>query len=295
MGDKWKKVSAGSPVSISAPTWNGILDAGKAHEESRRQNMAGGQATIVPQSGQVLVQNDTGAAVSMYHVLGIDTGLAITASGATGERQSNIILKGIVPTAGSVGKFVITSSPIAAGAIGLAWVAGVCAVQVNVISEATGTDNNYADVLATDTKQLEINTKGAAQILTRNSGTGTVWAVVRIGGTAGASGNVPAASGPDQFLYSPSSGPGWTVTDFSTEVSSIVTPLIPSVPLASTVTPQPVFLSENFVTGTSAGDSVAWSRGNHEHHLQNVGGSHHYKGIYVDSLGELVLDFLRAV
>jgi len=196
-GDKYKKVVAGAQFEVGAPLWNSITEAAKANEE--RGRAGGGQLPRRIPADQVYVQNNTGAKVSMYHVLGIDSGLAIAASGATGARQSNIVLKGIVPTSGSIGKFVITAQVIPAGSIGLAWVSGVCAVQVNVLSESTGTDNNYADVKSGETKQLEINTSGAAQILTRNSGTGTVWAVVRLGGTAAASGGTTGPTGPQGF------------------------------------------------------------------------------------------------
>jgi hypothetical protein len=84
------------------------------------------------------------------------------------------------------GRFVVLAEPLAVGAIGRAYIAGVCPVQVNVTDEAHG----YASIADGDTTQLASATSGPAQILWKAAGTGSRWAVVRLGNTQATAGLV---------------------------------------------------------------------------------------------------------
>ncbi len=67
--------------------------------------------------------------------------------------------------------------PIPAAAIGLAHLGGVCQVQVAV----TDAGHGWAEVKDSDSTVLGSAASGSARILSRESGTGTKWAVVRLG------------------------------------------------------------------------------------------------------------------
>ena len=58
---------------------------------------------------------------------------------------------------------------------------GVVPTQIDVTDE----DHDYAVAKASDSTQLSSATGGTAQILWKESGTGTKWAVVRLGGAGG--------------------------------------------------------------------------------------------------------------
>ena len=73
------------------------------------------------------------------------------------------------------GKFAILWEPLKVGTLGLAWIFGVCQAQINV----TNASHGYADIANTDATKLTSNVAGGAQILWKESGTGTVWAVIR--------------------------------------------------------------------------------------------------------------------
>ncbi len=76
-----------------------------------------------------------------------------------------------------VGRFVILAEPLADGEIGRAFAHGVCPVKINVEDES----HTFADIEDAQTHYLKSGTSGAAQILWAESGTGEVWAIVRLG------------------------------------------------------------------------------------------------------------------
>ena len=76
-----------------------------------------------------------------------------------------------------VGKFAILLEPIADGKIGVGCLGGVCPVKIDVEDE----DHGYADIADAEAGNLKSCDCGAAQILWKEDGTGTKWAVVRLG------------------------------------------------------------------------------------------------------------------
>jgi hypothetical protein len=70
--------------------------------------------------------------------------------------------------------------PLESGAVGRACVAGVCPVRLNVIDA----DHRYADV-DDAAYTLKTSNTGGTRILWKESGTGTKWAMVLLGGSCG--------------------------------------------------------------------------------------------------------------
>ena len=175
-GDPFQHVRPGQKVKISAPAWNGAMNAARAHQQSTAAGAsAGTPKQQFPQTGIVLVKNNSGGDLGMLSVLGIDGPLFDpTDSAAVNEFKSRVVLKGITPSATThKGKFVILREPLKAGAIGEAYAAGCCPAKVNVV--ATG--DTSADVSDGSSASLKSG-GGSAKILWKESGTGVRWAVV---------------------------------------------------------------------------------------------------------------------
>jgi hypothetical protein len=84
----------------------------------------------------------------------------------------------VTPTkADHTGSYVITAEPIKNNRPGRAFVFGICPVQINMLLA----NDDTADVADSDGTQLESGPIGSAQILWAAGGTGTQWALVRLG------------------------------------------------------------------------------------------------------------------
>ena len=169
MGDPYRQAQPGEPLRIPARVYNALLALLRERPASTDRDHGGA-------SGAVLIRNDSGADQEQNAVLGID-GIVFSPTDNEGEFRQRPTLVGTAPAVDYRGSFVVLAEPIAAGAIGRAWVRGVCAVRIDV----TDADHGCADVKDGDSSQLESAETGAAQILYRESGTGTKWAVVRLG------------------------------------------------------------------------------------------------------------------
>ena len=169
-----KRVAAGEVVTFSASTWNAFLDAAIA--ERRRQVLSTETADVFRQATIVRVKNESGADQLRHRVLGI-SGPLFTPSADLGAFEDEVILRAVAPvTPGHLGKFVITTQPIKAGAIGRAVVSGIVQAKVS-ISDAT---HSCADVSTTTANLISVK-NGSAMILWKASSTGTAWCLVRLG------------------------------------------------------------------------------------------------------------------
>lgn len=161
---------------LSAACWNRVVSAVASLESMRR---SGGRSAAGVQFADpciVRVKNSSGADRGRFEVLGVD-GVVFTPTDNLAQFQNAIYLDGKKPTASHLGKFVLLCQPLPSGAIGWAWVAGACVVKVDF-----GYDGQpYADVKDGDTGLLLGGEGGAAQVLWKEEGTGTKWAVVRLG------------------------------------------------------------------------------------------------------------------
>ena len=82
------------------------------------------------------------------------------------------------------GRFGICLQPIAYGQIGPAIFAGVTIARV-FVEDSTKEPARFADIKDGDKSQLEALDAGAAEVFWREEGTGTRWAVIRLGGAGG--------------------------------------------------------------------------------------------------------------
>ena len=175
-----KHVQPGEPVGPpSAAIHNAMVDAAldyrrRMGSQTSRPAVAGSNYSVV------LVRNDSEADRDRFNVLGIDD-VVITPTDNLDEFKSRVALSGVKPTvADHVGKFVILLEPLKEGAIGRGLVSGVCPVQVDM----TDAGHQWADVKDDDAGSLASSSSGIARILWADSGTGVLWAVVRVGGSA---------------------------------------------------------------------------------------------------------------
>ena len=186
-----KHVQSGQPLRIPASDWNAIIDATRAHYE-RQANVASSKpASLGTQStGIVYVKNASGADQERFAVLGIDTPIILPGDSGSGgheeEFKRQVALSCVVPVvpthSSGGGRFVILAEPLADGAIGRAYIDGVCVVRLRVPNNLNlGTQ---ADVMDNDSTVLELKAGGAAQVIWREEVTtspGECWAVVRLG------------------------------------------------------------------------------------------------------------------
>jgi hypothetical protein len=180
-------VQSGQPMRIPASDWNKIIDATRAFYE--RQAVVGSITPAVTganATGIVYVKNASGADQDRFAVLGIDTPIIVpdeSSGGHEEEYKRQVALSCVLPVVPThSGRFIILAEPMADGAIGRAYVDGVCVVRLRV-------PNNLhmgaqADVVDNDSTVLELKAGGAAQIIWREEVTtspGECWAIVRLG------------------------------------------------------------------------------------------------------------------
>ena len=180
MGDGFRRAQAGEKLQLSAAAWNACLDAADAHRTGKNRNR-GPENRQFRQADIVLCKNTSGSDVARFGVLGI-AGVIISPTDSMEGFQNDVAVTGTTPAATHRGRFVVCLEPIAAGAIGRAWISGVCQVQVDIAAAG----NQFCDVLANDRTKLKSAGSGAARILYREgTGTGTKWCIVRLGDGGG--------------------------------------------------------------------------------------------------------------
>jgi len=180
------KVKSGDSLKIPAATFNTFVDS--ARDFLARQHQQAQTGTPAAQhSGVVLVKNASGYDQDRFAVLGIDSPI-ITPTDNEDEFKNRVALAGVTPDGKDhFGRFVVLLEPVRSGALGRACVSGVCPAKVYVTDE----DHQFADVNDGQAGYLASGETGAALILWAESGTGEVWAVVRLG--------LPAESGTTTF------------------------------------------------------------------------------------------------
>jgi len=171
-----KKVQSGSPLVIPAQTFNAFIDAARDYQDRQ----LGQQRTALSSSndsGMVLLKNISGADRARFEILGINTPLIQPADNLD-QFVNRPALSGVTPTAANHwGKFGVLAEPIRNGALGEAWVSGVCPVKIDIANA----NHWHADIADGSAAYLKSSGGGAAQILWKDSGTGVRWAVVRLG------------------------------------------------------------------------------------------------------------------
>jgi hypothetical protein len=178
MGDPLAKVSSGSPFQPTASAWNEFIDAAKFAKmrgDARGLNLQ--SAGRENPSNTVLVKNNTGSELSPLAIVAPSSPIILPSENAT-EFTVRSGWNVAAPTSSDFGKFFILAESIPSGEVGLAWSGGIvpCKIQVDHASMPR------ADVDASSSLKLLANYHGSAQILWKESGTGSsLWAVVRMG------------------------------------------------------------------------------------------------------------------
>lgn len=170
-----KKVQAGSPLKIPASTWNTFVDAAQDFL-ARRLNTNQPLAFTPPDACVVPVKNGSPTARSRFDVLGL-SGTLFDAGSDGFKTQPG--LTGATPAAGTHdGKFCILLEPCEVAKIARAVVSGVAVCKIDVEYQW----HRYAEIKDNDCTELESRAEETAcQILYKETGTGTKWAIVKIG------------------------------------------------------------------------------------------------------------------
>jgi len=192
MSDPMKKVKPGDALAIPAEAYNAFIDA--ARDFQQRTRHIGQQATPGYRSaGIVLVKNESGANRLRFEVLGL--GEPIILPDADEQQFKNTVaFRGEMPDETlHKGRFVILAEPLATGAIGRAYLAGVTAVRLRLEDSAQKVD--AAEIIDADATALQPAPAGSAAVLWHQEQTGDVWAVVRLGNAAGTHDNPKVLGG----------------------------------------------------------------------------------------------------
>ncbi|MCP4592745.1 MAG: hypothetical protein GY842_18575 [bacterium] len=131
-----KKVHSRDPLVIPAETFNAFVDVALDHQRRQRNVGREGQREQ-PQTGIVLIRNESGADRARFDVLGV-SGPIIKPSDNADSFKERVALRGVTPAAEHAGRFVVLTEPLATGAIGRAYADGVCPVRVEMSDENLG-------------------------------------------------------------------------------------------------------------------------------------------------------------
>ena len=174
------RVKSGDPLSAgpgSAAAWSEVVGAVEYVERLRSSGVNQAGKPLFADRTMVLVKNGSGVTRDRFSVLGIYNSII---SPTTSENlfKQQVYLEGVTPTVPDYcGKFAILAQSLKDDAIGWAWVSGVCVCQVDYDYAA----QPYADIKDSDAGLLEAGEGGSAKVLWKETGTGTLWSVVRIG------------------------------------------------------------------------------------------------------------------
>ena len=176
-------VASGGKLSITAGEWNKLrADARRAIQDQGRT----GPAQSLPRSSDLIaVKHLSGAVLPMYGIVGFwGNGSSGSIGPVYGPDDNLPEFKRRPDESGGegghsdVGRFAILQQPIKAGYLGVAQVSGVALCKLDVVYET----HVYADVKDGNADELKTGEVGAAEILWKQSGTGSgKWALVRLG------------------------------------------------------------------------------------------------------------------
>ncbi|HZT82276.1 MAG TPA: hypothetical protein VFA26_18760, partial [Gemmataceae bacterium] len=159
-GDAFKKVQPGQRLKITAEAFNAFVDAARAVREHKQFGTDASQ--FFRQSGIVKLRNASGADQGRFAVLGLTEPIILPADNLD-EFKRQVTFQSIVPVKNvHNGKFGVLLEPIAAGKIGLAVIAGVVPVRLQV-----DPDQLYgcAEIIDGDTQKLRNQPHGSARVL----------------------------------------------------------------------------------------------------------------------------------
>jgi hypothetical protein len=174
----FRQTSSGDPMNGDPAEWRNLL-VEVAQDYLRRQKVGQQTVEIAPEV-TLRVRNESGGSLAQYSIVALSTKL-VAPEGADATFYGRAVFESTSPTAGSA--FAIMQRPTADGSIGLARISGDSFCKIDVVDAGHG----YADAITADYAKLQSKAApGLAQILWKESGTGTKWALVRFnpGGTS---------------------------------------------------------------------------------------------------------------
>lgn len=178
MPDDLSEVSRGQPFKPSASAWNSFVRAAKSHRMQERGKTGGDGFEDSIDPALTCLVKWTGSSIdtlAAHSVLAYGDAIINVPSDNKFLAQQRPIFEASAPAA-ATDQFVITTEPIVGQQIGRAVCAGLAVVKVNV-SDAGHT---RAVPVASETDYLASAASGGVPILYKESGTGELWAVVRI-------------------------------------------------------------------------------------------------------------------
>lgn len=172
----FQKVHAGQQYDgFPAHTYNAMVDVINAYKRGLLTNTDNSVDTIRT-AGVIHIRNDTGT-LARHSVVGIGPPLVLPTADEA-EWRDKVRMTGLSPTVTHVPDlFAVLREPIEAGQIGLATIAGVTQVSINVSDENHG----FAGCEAANVSNLISRSSGGARILWKEDGVGVKRAVVRLG------------------------------------------------------------------------------------------------------------------
>ncbi len=179
-----EKVPTGKARPLTPRTLNRFIDADAAVQ--RMQRFGARPAPSQRESRSVvLARNETGVDLSLFGVLGIGDTI-IEPKDNEASFRTRFAVKGVLPATTHLGRFVVLREPIAKGAIGRVYIAGVCPARVEIASES----HTFADVKVGDATVLLSAAAGLARLLWVEPAidrvpANTAWALIHVGGGSG--------------------------------------------------------------------------------------------------------------
>jgi hypothetical protein len=183
---KFKHITSGQPLKLSAGDYNALVDMARNYY-SKQLSLTSDASPLFSSNVEVTVLNDTSSDFDIFNVVGIKD-ILITPTTALDEFKYNYAFKVEVPNNGqstsylfkhTSGKFGITQEPIPQGKLGRVVIGGITVCKVNI--NANEDWFFRADIKTADATQLQSYGGGSAQILWKETGTGSKWAVVSLG------------------------------------------------------------------------------------------------------------------
>lgn len=186
MADPLQKVKSGDPLKLSATAWNRFIDTA-LKVDRQKTSVANDSEPDRRQVGEIWVRNDASGNVNLdaLSVVGLRQPLVLPSDSPETFKYGPVVVSASEPTTVNIGdlshasgRLAVLQEPIAVGKIGRALVVGVTAVKLNVTHDR----DEWADVASGVTATLQTGPTGAGRILWKESGTGTKWGVVQLGG-----------------------------------------------------------------------------------------------------------------
>jgi hypothetical protein len=170
-----KQAGPDDRVILSGRTWNTVAGA-VDYVRGRMAGVGGGGLGGAGDHGIILIRNDGEDDVPRFGVLGLDAPLILPDDNLL-SFQAAIAFGGSTPESGTHdGKFAIVLEPCPAGRVAHALLSGVTPALVNFATDS----DTHADIRDGNVETLA-GGGGAAQVLWKPSGTGELWALMRLG------------------------------------------------------------------------------------------------------------------